>query len=374
MLTTIAASCLAMLTALSPPPDVSADLEPLREQLGVPALAIGVANLEGVKLIGACGRRCVGEDEPIHLDDRYHLGSLSKSMTALLAATFVEEGKLDWNTTFEKATPETNAHLSDAHRAVTLEQLLAHRSGLPDDRHDIPVYAGLWMQAGSPDKVRAWGVVTAFKRDSVTTPGQQMVYANSNYLAAGHMLETVAGESYETLLRERVFERVGMPSAGFGEPFETYDTPQARGHIRNGRHLVPAPKGPLGALPPAMNPAGGVHCSIQDLASYARAHLLGLCDRQAPFDAAMIKRLHEDPEADGYALGWAIANLADGRRISLHAGSNGRWFATIWIDPTKQRAIVATMNATPGDDVKDIYLAIEKYVDSAPWARQSNEP
>lgn len=348
--------------------DVSADLEPLRATFDVPALAIGVADLEGVTLLGATGLRCVGEDEPIHLDDRWHLGSLSKSMTALLAATFVEEGKLTWDATFTSTVPDTAEKMPEKSRGVTLEQLLAHRSGLPDDRHDWAIYAGLWMQQGPPEQVRTWGVPTAFGRDTVTKPGEKMVYANSNYLAAGHIIEKVAAEPWEDLMRQRLFEPLGMKRAGFGEPFETYDEPQARGHVRSGDTLTPAPKGPLGALPPAMNPAGGVHCTIEELATYARAHLLGLCDKEAPFKPELIHRLHDDPESDGYALGWALAKV-DGRTVSLHAGSNGRWFATLWVDPTKQRVIVATMNAMPREGL-DVYLELERYVDSAPWARQ----
>lgn len=366
MLTILAVGLLCAATAT--PPDVSAELEPLRQTLGVPALAIGVADLHDIRLIGACGVRAIGSTDPVQIDDRWHLGSLSKSMTALLAATLIEEGMLDWSTTFEKATPDTSAKLPQSHRDVTLEQVLAHRSGLPDDRHDFAVYSGLWMQQGTPRDVRAWGVPAAFNRASVGKPGEKMTYTNSGYLAAAHIIETVADKPYEDLMRERVFEPLGMKHAGFGEPFETYDHPQARGHIRNADTLIPAPKGPMGALPPAMNPAGGVHCSIEDLAAYARTHLLALCDKEGPFKPALIQRLHEDAEDDGYALGWALTTLDDGRRISLHAGSNGRWFATICIDPTKQRTIVATMNATPKEGL-DVFLEIDKYVNSAPWAR-----
>lgn len=363
------ATAIIWTSTASAPPDISSELEPLRETLSVPALAIGVANLEHIHLIGACGVRVVGQADPVQIDDRWHLGSLSKSMTALLAATLVEEQTLDWSITLEKAIPDTGAKLPETHRGVTLEQLLAHRSGLPDDRHDFSVYSGLWMQQGTPTEVRAWGVPAAFNRKNVTKPGEKMTYTNSGYLAAAHVIETVAGKPYEVLMRERVFEPLSMKRAGFGEPFETYEDPQARGHIRNGDTLIPAPKGPMGALPPAMNPAGGVHCSIEELTAYARAHLLSLCDREGTFDPSLVQRLHKDGEDDGYALGWALTTLPDKRRISLHAGSNGRWFATIWVDPTKQRAIVATMNATPKEGL-DVFLEIEKYVNSAPWAHQ----
>ncbi|MCL4222319.1 MAG: beta-lactamase family protein [Phycisphaerales bacterium] len=369
MLTILMTGVLLAAKIPAPPLHVSADLEPLRERLDVPALAVGVADLDGIGVIGACGVRILGQADRVRVDDRWHLGSLSKSMTALVAGTMVEDRALDWSITLEKAAPTTGTRLPESHRGVTLEQLLAHRSGLPDDRHDLAVYSGLWTQQGTLREVRAWGVPAAFNRPSVGKIGEQMTYANSNYVAAAHVIEAVANSPIEDLMRERIFEPLGMTRAGFGEPFETYEEAQVRGHIRNGDALVPAPKGPMGALPPAMNPSGGVHCSIAELAAYARAHLLGLCEKAGPFQPALIHRLHEDAEGDGYALGWALTTLPDGRRVSLHAGSNGRWFATIWIDPTKERAIVATMNATPKEGL-DVYLEIEKYVDSAPWPRQ----
>src|SRR5208282_3291668 len=67
--------------------------------------------------------------ERITLDDRFHLGSCTKAMTATLVAMLVEEGKLNWTTTLGEVFADTVKPMHPAWEKVTLRQVLAHRSG-----------------------------------------------------------------------------------------------------------------------------------------------------------------------------------------------------------------------------------------------------
>ncbi len=80
---------------------------------------------------GAVGLRRAGSDVAATTGDKFHIGSCTKSRTATLAAMLVEEGKLTWQTKLADVLPELAGSMHPDYRAVTLEQLLAHRAGVP---------------------------------------------------------------------------------------------------------------------------------------------------------------------------------------------------------------------------------------------------
>jgi CubicO group peptidase (beta-lactamase class C family) len=74
-------------------------LRPYLTQYELPAIAAAVVKDGKIISAGAIGTRRAGANIPVTINDRFHLGSDTKAMTALLAAMLVEEGKLRWNTT-----------------------------------------------------------------------------------------------------------------------------------------------------------------------------------------------------------------------------------------------------------------------------------
>src|SRR5918998_2886816 len=91
--------------------DASLDsiLQPYLGRYGLPALAAAVVKNGEVIASGAVGTRRAGTNSPVSIDDRFHIGSDTKSMTALIAAMFVEGGKLHWTSTVGEAFPELAA-------------------------------------------------------------------------------------------------------------------------------------------------------------------------------------------------------------------------------------------------------------------------
>src|SRR3954464_14886374 len=125
---------------LSPPGSSEEDNAPvnvdaiLRAILGRGAERFGMAAvvLRGERIIaqGAAGIRKRGTAQRITLDDRFHLGSCTKAMTATLVAMLVEEGKLNWTTTLGELFADTVKPMHPAWEKVTLRQVLSHRAGL----------------------------------------------------------------------------------------------------------------------------------------------------------------------------------------------------------------------------------------------------
>ena len=100
-------------------------LELARDEGGFPAIA--AARVKGGKLVDTAvvGVRAAGGDDPVTVGDRFHIGSVTKSVTATMIGRLVEQGKIDWTTTVAEAFDEFEMH--DAYRSVTLLQLLQHQ-------------------------------------------------------------------------------------------------------------------------------------------------------------------------------------------------------------------------------------------------------
>ncbi|MEW6160123.1 MAG: serine hydrolase domain-containing protein, partial [Verrucomicrobiota bacterium] len=285
------------------------------------------------------------------LADRWHIGSCTKSMTATLAAMLVEEGKISWTTTVDEMFPELAEKMQPAYRSVTLEQLLAHRGGLPDDtKGGTEVFLKLRQFSGPIVEQRLKLVELALQQKPKDPPGTKYGYSNYGYAIAGAMLEKTTGRSWEELLQERLFKPLKMSSAGFGAPGRENPVDEPRGHVRRLGKLIPIKPGPNGDNPACMGPCGTVHCSIEDLARYALFHLQGARGRNHILEPKSFQKLHGDIEKQGYALGWGVVerSWADGEALT-HTGSNTMWFTVVWIAPKKDFAVVIATNTGQPD-------------------------
>jgi D-alanyl-D-alanine carboxypeptidase len=326
--------------------DLGPLLEPIRAQYDLPGLAAAVLDGSSVVALGASGVRKNGDGTGVTADDKWHLGSDTKAMTATLVALFVEGGELTWTMTLADLFGADGVH--PGYRAVTIEQLLAHRGGAPGA---VPsdIWSEMWKPGVARDQ-RLAAVRAMLARPPAVAPGTY-TYANAGYMIVGAALELKADRSWEQLMRERVFTPLGMSSCGFGAPAtppDQIDQPWA--HQVDGRAVVPVPPGPKSDNPPALGPAGTVPCNLRDWGRFLQLHLRG--DRGEPgllLSPATFTKLHTPWAGGDYALGWIVTEQpwADGRALT-HSGTNTMFFATTWIAPNRNRILVAATNR--GDD------------------------
>ena len=96
-------------------------------------------------------------------------------MTALLAAMFVEEGKIRWNSTVSEVFPEFSANMDPRLRRVTLEQLLSHTSGIPSDNTVFgDLLAKSTLQDGNLDELRYWLGSAVERPPAESGPGDEV--------------------------------------------------------------------------------------------------------------------------------------------------------------------------------------------------------
>jgi len=325
--------------------DLADLLERARADLELPALA--AAWVEGGKIVeqAAVGVRQLGSGAPVRVEDLFHIGSITKSVTATMIGRLVEQGVIDWQDTVGAVLAEIE--MRPEYRPVTLVELLAHRGRIaPYTFLDDQQMERLNTLTGTPTEQRA-AFVAEVLREEPLDPGMQ--YSNAGFAVAALMAERRAGESWEKLLGDKVFRPLGLSSAGIGWPATAQRPDQPRGHYQESGGFRPQglDEYPFGAF---LSPAGNVHCSAGDLARYGIVHLAGLGGRDGYLKSATIRRLHTPPD-DGekpYAGGWVIDETADGAEMHWHNGSAGTFYALVAIFPEDDTVFALTANAGAG--------------------------
>lgn len=344
--------CLAVSSSAQEIVRLDEELETIRAANGVPALA-AVAIVDGERrAFGAVGTRRAGEDDPVTIADKFHLGSDTKSMTATVAAALVEDGLISWESTIGEVLERYD--MDEGYRSVTLAQLLSNRGGFPGD---VPpdIWAEAWDGTDKPERSRKQFVESMLEVPPAYPPGQGEQYSNAGFTVAGHLLEVVTRKSWEELMEERLFQPLGMESAGFGGQARDSRNPQPWGHKGDG---TPVPPGPGDDNPSAIGPAGTVHCSLPDLALYVKMHLLRETGTVLK-EAESYDVLHTALDPDhGYAKGWLVTERSWGGTVLTHNGSNTMNYCTIWFSPEKKFAGIAASNAGNADKACDEAVAM----------------
>ncbi|MBX3748127.1 MAG: beta-lactamase family protein [Verrucomicrobiae bacterium] len=339
-------------------------LEAVRVEHPFPALAAAVIVDGRTVFTNAVGFRRLGGPERVTAEDRFHIGSVTKSMTATLAARLVEEGKIAWTTTIGELFPELEETMHADYRGVTLEQLLSNRGGMPA-RPPTTLWIRAWEGRGTPDEQRLEFVRGLLAGEPEVKPGSRSVYSNQGYAVAGVMLERAGGQPWEALMRGLLFEPLGMTTAGFGAPATPGEVDQPWGHSKpmfSGLRAVPP--GPRADNPPAIGPAGTVHCSLGDLAKYVALHLAGARGGTNLLEAATFKKLHT-PAGHDYALGWVVLERGwAGGRVLMHNGSNTMFYVVVWIAPERNSAVIVATNVGADLAFKGCDQAVGKLIEA----------
>jgi CubicO group peptidase (beta-lactamase class C family) len=326
----------AAMTVAAPPRDISPLLDPIIAKHNVPGMVAAIIDADTILAQGASGVRRRGDAQKVTINDRFHIGSDTKAMTATLCAILVEEGKLSWNRTLIDAFPDLKSKMHEQYRGVTLEQLLTNRGGMPGDIMSDPVWAKLWAFRGPAMGSRKLLLEAVVVNPPQAPPGEKYIYSNAGFSIAGHMAERAMNKSWEQLMQEKLFKPLGMTKSGFGAPGNRANLNDPRGHSSDGKAIEP---GPGADNPAGIGPGGIVHCTVGDWAKFVGMHL----GRKKILKPETFEKLHT-PNGD-YAMGWIVGKRgwAKGPIIS-HAGTNTMWYAVVWAAPQDNFAVLVMCN------------------------------
>jgi CubicO group peptidase (beta-lactamase class C family) len=187
---------------------VSAELETLAGKLGrrladaqakerIPGPSAAVARDGEIVWAEAIGVADVEAGREATTEDQYRIGSITKVVTAVCIMQLRDEGRLDLD-------DPLSAHITEsAHRGPTIRRMLSHLSGLQRE----PV-GDVWVTMVMPTMEDV--VASIGDAELVLKPGEEWHYSNLAFALLGEIVQRLRGAPYPDVIRERVFEPLGM--------------------------------------------------------------------------------------------------------------------------------------------------------------------
>jgi CubicO group peptidase (beta-lactamase class C family) len=336
--------------------NVITDLREEENLVGLAAMVMVDGQLEAA---AAHGERKIGSGVSLEIGDRWHLGGISKSITATMIGRLVEAGQIEWTDTVGEVFPEASVH-EDWNR-VTLRQLLTDTAGAPTD-FPMEVLRQRPALGAECTQARREAVLDVIAKPPAYPPGERNAYSNVGYTIVGAMAERVTGATWEDLMQREVFEPLELSGAGFGPPRSGDDTlEQPRGHraVLGGTF----PMDDKADNTPIMGPAATVHMTLSDLCTFATEHMRGRRGEGELLSEENYQRLHT-LELQSYACGWAVREptFEVPHRVYWHNGSNTMWYALVVFIPEKSMVIAVASN---DGDVEHAEAAAWKIVEAS---------
>lgn len=312
-----------------------------------PGAAIVIVKDSTVVYKKGFGVKKIDTQDSVDVNTVFRIASLSKGVTAVLAGNLVDHNELKWNQKIKESLRAFD--LKDKAQAdrLRVDHLLSHTTGL------YPYTCSGHIQNGfSIDRI-----ISSFKTKGVVAKeGIDYEYQNAMFSVIEKIMEKNTKKTFETLLKERLFD-----------PAEMHNASSTFSEIKNNTNV---------ALPHSYNhysktykldklhqnyynvaAAGGVNASISDMGEYLKV-LMGyrpdiiskesLTDIFNPIictsDKDTYVNLWDGVTDSYYAMGWRILDYR-GRRIIYHGGNVNQYKTQLLVDPDNKIAICVLFNA-----------------------------
>jgi CubicO group peptidase (beta-lactamase class C family) len=258
--------------------------------------AVRVDDAEGVRLLKAYGLAHRGHGIPNTVDTRFATASATKGLTALTVASLLEEGLLEEATTARSVLGGDLPLIADD---VTVEHLLAHRSGIgdyldEDAELDLADYL-LPVPVHELDSTESYLAVLD-GHETKFAAGTRFSYSNGGYVVLALIAERVSGTPFHDLVRGRVCEPAGMVDTAFLRS----DEPAGRTAL--GYLDIDGLRTNVFHLPVCGSGDGGIYTTVADMGAFWRAFFEG---RIVPRErVAELTRPRSETESRRYGLGF----------------------------------------------------------------------
>ncbi len=258
------------------------------------------------------------------------IGSITKSMTAVVICQLAEQKVLGLDEPIQKYFPEISrleGTPGDA-EAITFRMLASHTSGLIREPRSVRVTAagpiGSWEA-----KILESLPATSFK----TKPLTEYSYSNIGYGILGLVGSRAANRPYMLMVEKRIFEPLGMESSTF-----LIKDPELRKRLAVG-YVPNRTTGQLSTELPTKEhagrgykvPNGGVYSTVGDLAKFAAA-MMGEADKEVLGEGMRSEMLRPQAPAKQYGLGFNVSDGKEKWKVVGHSGSVAGYRADLKFD------------------------------------------
>jgi CubicO group peptidase (beta-lactamase class C family) len=265
---------------------------------------------------------------------RFGVASITKQFTAALVLQQVAQGRIRLDGTISDYLPW---YRKDTGRRITVDELLHHTSGLPADYND-PEFCETpeARQHYEPQEF-----AEKFCQPNLAAePGSTWAYSNCGYVLLGLILERVSGKPFETLLKERLLEPLGMKDTGL----DHNDLQANGGACGYTRHAGPRyTPGPYLDRSHVFS-AGGMYCSAEDLLRWNQAL------SSTNFFNEDIRRAMFTPLKHDWADGWFVTRIPQGAPgggsllAEMRGDMPGSFFAWVLRYPEQDAVMIVLRN------------------------------
>ena len=312
----------------------------------VPGLAIAVVFQDKVVYAKGFGVRNVNGKATVNTDTVFQLASVSKPVGATVVAALVGEGKITWDSKLQDLDPAFEMFVPWVTREITIRDMYAHRSGLPDHAGDLLEDFG-FDRAEVLRRLRYQPPESSFR--------SHYAYTNFGLTEAAVAAAKASGMDWEALSEEKLYKPLGMSSTSSRYSEFAARANKALGHVLvQGKWVQKFQR-----KPDAQSPAGGVSSSVNDMAKWIRLELAdGKFQGKTIVDEKALKETRQPQIVTGYSpftglpsfygLGWNVSYDEQGRLRLNHSGAFALGAAThVNLVPGEQLGVVVLTNAYP---------------------------
>lgn len=306
----------------------------LRLKYKIPELAFAVVSSDSIIEIQTLGVQRINTDLKANINDKFRIGSNTKTITSFISALLVKQGKIKWNTKFFDLYPELKSKSNQAYYDFTLQDFLTFRANLIGWSYgnNKPTKKEI---RGNPQQQR-YKFISWILQQNPVAEEKTIYWSNPSYVAAGLMLEKATGKNYETLVEELGKEL--EIKFGFGQP-NINDINQPWGHDNNLEPEKPFLNYKLNWL----SSAGNINVSLPDYCKFIQLQLQGHLGKSKYFTAQEFENMHYGlPE---FAFGWKwYVDKTSNFKYSFHEGNPGSFLAKAFICKGTDRAFIIFAN------------------------------
>jgi CubicO group peptidase (beta-lactamase class C family) len=306
-------------------------------------IVVGVIEADGTRKIAAYGNAGAGA-QPLSAQSVFEIGSITKVFTGIILADMAAQGEVQLDDPAQKYAPEGMRIPGRGDRTIALLDLATHHSGLPR----------LPTNLAPADQTNPYADYTAARLreflNGYTLPRDIdaiFEYSNLGTGLLGYLLAQRAGTDYETLVRRRILEPLGMSMSGI-----TY-SPEMRAQLAVGHNIAhrPVPGWDLDALAGA----GALRSNVDDMLTFVDANM---GPPKTALERAM-RTSHEPRRSAGASmrvgLNWMIRTVGNDQVI-WHNGGTGGYRSFIGFDPARNVGVVVLTNSAHGADDIGMHL------------------
>ncbi|HVG24549.1 MAG TPA: serine hydrolase [Thermoanaerobaculia bacterium] len=317
----------------------------------IPGASIAIVQNDQVVFLKGYGTKELGGKEAVTPDTLFQIASTTKAFTSTSLAMLASDKKLDFDDPVRKHVPYFRLSDMCADQAVTLRDIVSHRTGL--SRHDE-----LWDDTALTRE----DVIRALSNIALTKPFRSAYqYQNITFITAGEAVAHAAGMSWDDFVKTRIFAPLKMTNTVTTDAaWNAAD--HATGYRFDWKTGAMRPR--RGADTTTIGPGGAIKSSARDMANWIRFHLAGgkfegtqlvdadrLAETKKPHTVIPLEgatgEVNPETQLMAYAMGWNVSDYK-GELLVAHAGALNGFRTHVILLPKRNAGMFITINVERG--------------------------